>query len=89
MSKDKAIKDQIAKISCRINGLQNHAVVLLKGKRVKIISDYTGQPFGSSRPSLKGHEFNIEAVQISGSRCEIWDGTFDHCFMGIDEVEFV
>lgn len=36
----------------------------LKGKKVRILSKWNGQPWGKSRPSLQGKEFEIDRVCI-------------------------
>jgi hypothetical protein len=58
------------------------------GKRVKIISNYNGQPHGRSKPPLTGRIFEVEYVSTNDS--EIQFGLKgQNLFVRLHEVEFV
>lgn len=38
----------------------------LKGRKVRILSNYNGQPWGGSKPSLKGKVLKVERVYYDG-----------------------
>ena len=62
----------------------------LEGKRYKIISDFNGQPYGHSKPSLKGKVFVVRGVVVDEYEdVSVWNGNIDHCFINLDEVEFI
>lgn len=44
----------------------DESTTLVKGRRVRILSasHYNGQPFGSSRPALRGKVFTVEAAHV-------------------------
>jgi hypothetical protein len=62
---------------------------LVKGQKFKVLTDYNGQPFGKSSPSLKGKIFAIKSpldlVFIDGTeRIALKGGYID-----INKVEFL
>lgn len=59
------------------------------GRQAKIISDFNGQPVGSSRKSLRGKIITIKAVSVDSWGCDLWDGNFEHCYIPSREVEFL
>lgn len=70
--------------------LQNKAEVLVKGKRVKIVSNYNGQDYGRSKPALTGQIFEVTSIHIDGLHRGGWlfiKG--QRLGLGFDEVEWV
>ncbi len=64
----------------------------LIGKKVKIISNYNGQQFGSSKPKLTGKIFEIKSVFYNNSNVESPIGIFieGHLLgLSLSEVEFI
>jgi len=43
---------------------------LIKGKKVIIVSNFNGQPFGTSKKSLKGRVFEIDSLSVQYG--DIW-----------------
>lgn len=81
------LAEEMARLDRNINDM-------LAGRRVRITSDYNGQPYGSSRPSLRGKEYCVRAAFFSGEggyRPEItlWLDGPDHLTNAVrlDEVE--
>jgi len=63
---------------------------LLIGRRVRIISNYNGQPYGHSKKPLTGLEFVIEGVQVDTlSGINLRAPTGHRLYLGIEEVEFL
>lgn len=44
--------------------LQRRLIDLVKNRFVEVKSDWNGQPFGNSRPSLKGKRFKVESADL-------------------------
>jgi hypothetical protein len=62
---------------------------LLAGRNAKIISDYNGQPYGSSRKSMKGQVLAIEDVYFDmhwGISVRLHECTL---FIRLEEIELV
>lgn len=55
------ISGQMEQIKNKMADLSKHLV----GRKVRIIGNYNGQPWGTSRPSLKGKEFEIASICLS------------------------
>jgi len=65
-----------------------HANLKLKGRRVRIVSDFNDQPYGRSRPSLKGKVTTISHVCVESSHsCFFLEGYL--CSVRPNEVEFL
>lgn len=65
--------------------LEEEANALLVGQKVRVLTDYNGQPYGSSKPSLKGHIFTVTSV-LFGYNVQIsLEG--QRLFLNLDEVE--
>lgn len=58
----------IEKTASSIGDIVNDLGSYLVGRRVKIVSNFNGQPFGSSRPKLTGREFEIAYISIGGAK---------------------
>jgi len=60
---------------------------VVTGRMVKILSNYNGQPYGSSRPSMKGEVVAVTGV-CPGSDLQLWLLGYN-CSISLDEVEFI
>jgi hypothetical protein len=78
------LKEELAKLVKAQNDLRMRATSLVIGRPVRILSDYNGQPYGRSRPSMKGREMTVERVGsidphwgislfLRGERVAIWE----------------
>jgi hypothetical protein len=83
--------DSIKTIVDGISALSKQAAALLVGKRVRIISKYNGQQYGSSRKPLTGHEANVCSVSIDRFGCHVWLEGLHYGYPALElrEVEFV
>lgn len=71
--------------------LKTKANLLAVGKKVRILSDFNGQPYGKSRKSLCGDVFTIGAVYLeSTGRVSLFlNDSRNLACVGINEVEEV
>lgn len=86
------IKNMLLLQSIKIDAAIRKAREFAEGRTVKIISDYNGQPYGHSKPSMKGQTFKVKNVEITsggGGGVYFWDGNCDHVYISMDEVEFI
>lgn len=85
------IKEVIYLKTEQIKEMEDSMHDFLIGRAVEIISDYNGQPCGTSKPSLKGKTGEIVGVNINGTACSVWiEGYyFGHPALHIDEIEFL
>jgi len=86
---DTEIKNMAYSITTKIKKANDQIRDLLIGKKAKIVSDFNGQPFGHSKNSLKGMTFTVKDVTVGSDCVHLWDGNYDHCCIGLGEVEFV
>jgi len=76
--------------SFKITKIRNGLSEIMIGRKAKITSNYNGQSCGGrSKPSLKGKVITIKDVFIGSDSCQIWDGDINHCFIPVEEVEFI
>jgi hypothetical protein len=73
----------------KIKVIRDKVSEMLIGRQARIISNFNGQPYGTSKPSLKGKVITVKAISIDSYGCQVWDGNFDHVYLLIDEVEFL
>lgn len=66
------IHTQVKQAQREIKEIQDRIHKLLKGRTVRIISNYNGQPLGSSRKSWKGREGKIKEAHVNGRDCVVW-----------------
>lgn len=73
-----------------IRALQNKLEGIFIGRTARIVSNYNGQPYGCSKPSLKGHEAEIEAIYCDPTRSTPSLKLQGHdLYLGLDEVEIL
>lgn len=72
----------------KIAKINQDAKELIQGREMKILSDYNGQPYGSSKPSLKGKIFRVESVSIEGDGCQLLPKGM-YVYLPIEEVEIL
>lgn len=63
---------QVREAQEEIKAIQRRIVRQLKGRRVRIISKYNGQPYGSSRKPWTGREGIIEQASLDEYDCLLW-----------------
>lgn len=65
---DETIKRQLQELSTELAGhekrLHEQAMRLVEGTHARIVSDWNGQPYGSSRPSRRGQVLAIEHIGL-------------------------
>lgn len=61
---DWEVKFELKKLKLNAEILQLSADALVMGRSVRILSDYNGQPYGTSKPSLRGETRIVERVHI-------------------------
>ncbi len=86
---DYKIKDKLFDYCKQIKNIETLVRKDVIDKEVKIISNYNGQPYGSSKPSLKGKVFKIKDIIIDDKQIYFHNGNIDHCYISIHEVEFL
>jgi hypothetical protein len=73
-----------------ICAIKKRAELLVVGEKVRILSDFNGQAFGNSKPSLKGQIFIVAEVMVDDDYdIYLWDGDNEHCFINLNEIEFI
>ncbi len=101
---DKEIKKELKVIGENIQShnetiarLEKSASDLVKDKNYKIVGNYNGQPYGKSRPSLKGKIFTV----INGYDLSFHDWSMswtmtpyrspacNNCSCDLDDIEFL
>lgn len=62
---------------------------ILVGKKAVVLSDYNGQPYGSSRPSMKGKEIEIRSISMDGIALDRIDVLPEghRCYLPLEELE--
>ena len=82
------MKDRLMELYHEAKGLEDTAIILSKGRKVRIISKYNGQPFGSSKKPLTGQVFTIKSVMFDFAGPMLFvEG--QNLSLGLSEVEFV
>jgi len=76
-------------ISEKIQSMHDRVSEMVVGRKARILSNFNGQACGRSKPSLKGKIITVKNVSIDSYGCQLWDGNYDHCFIPMDEVEFL
>lgn len=56
----------------QINAIQEQLNSQFKGKRVRILRDFHDQPWGRSKPNLKGCEYTIQSVGVDAYNCWVF-----------------
>lgn len=83
------IQRECKNYSIRIKAIQDMVSAMLVGKRVRIISDFNGQMYGTSKKSMKGREFVVESAHISHDACYVFSWKVSNVCIPIEEVEFL
>ncbi len=81
--------DQVRLLFCEAVAAFDSATNVLKGRSVRITGNYNGQPYGSSKPNLKGQIKTIErlhfdmqwGISLKLGGCRL--------FIKLDEVELI
>jgi hypothetical protein len=58
--------ENIAACAGEVTRLLDGLEASLKGRKVRVLSNFNGQPWGRSKPSLKGKVFEVERVHYDG-----------------------
>ena len=72
--------------------LHDRAMEIVGGRKVRIVSNWNGQPFGESRPSRYGQEFTVDQVSVSNGPSWVYIGIAEHQYDApprLNEVEFL
>jgi hypothetical protein len=84
------IRSEVNKRLDSIRTLKAEIDWLLKDQRVKIVSNYNGQPFGSSHKPMTGQAATVKRISLSE-----WKGPIVHlfiddqrCSLNMEEIEF-
>jgi hypothetical protein len=83
--------EEIAACASEVKRLLDGLESRLKGRRVRILSNYNGQPWGSSKRSLKGKVLEVERIYYDGwPSCPVTLALKGHrLFIRFNEVEFL
>ena len=84
------LKQHLISKAANAAGEERLANELVRGRYVRIIKDFRDQPWGSSKPNLKGKVFKVRNLFFSDidGGCTLWlEGV--RCGVSINEVEFV
>jgi len=89
--RDANLKAALAKHVRHVQSINDDANRALKGVRVRIVSDYNGQPYGRSKPSLKGTICTVDSVSIDDNRAHIFlkEYLYGHPSVGLNDIEFI
>jgi hypothetical protein len=84
---DADIKKMLIDAIAEIRAIEDRCEAAIKGKTVRITSNFNGQPHGSSRKPLTGKTFIVDGVWMNGWRaCIRLDG--ERLSVTPDEVVF-
>jgi hypothetical protein len=86
--KQPSLKAELLKAMQQVMEINQDAQEAIIGKKVRITSNYNGQPYGRSRPSLRGKIFTVSGVEI-GARCTFLWLKDQRLSIDLDDVEFV
>jgi hypothetical protein len=75
--------------SDKIRSIHDRVSKMLVGRKARIISNFNGQPYGTSHKSLKGKIMTIKMVSVDETDCQVYDGQVSNCYLRMDEVEFL
>jgi hypothetical protein len=81
-------KEEIMKLHQKAKDLEDDANVYLKGRKVRIISTYNGQPHGTSKKPLTGQVFTIKRIYFDHREPGLFLEGQD-LSLGLSEVEFI
>lgn len=62
-----------------IEVLQKFLLENFKGKKIRIISDWNGQQFGTSKPSKKGKIYTIDLIGVYNGKLSVFTTNFNLC----------
>lgn len=88
---DRVIKRRLAELAEAYRKLDAEAQALCQGRTVRIVSDFNGQEFGRSKPSLRGKTLELCSASLY-STGEFSFCTFDlrvNAGFGPADVEFI
>jgi len=83
------IQRECKNYSDKIKVIHGMVSAMVVSRKAKVLSNFNGQMCGTSKPSMKGKIITIKQVHIDSLGCSLWDGNYDHCFIPIEEVEFI
>lgn len=63
---DADIKRELLKINAEMDTLQLKLDTLVAGRKIRVLSNYNGQPYGRSRKSLHGQVLTVERGSFHG-----------------------
>lgn len=71
---DEKLRNQLQDLNQVAISLEDKAGKLAKGKWVEVTSDFNGQPFGRSKKSLRGKQFQVRTVILDRHGVTLWIG---------------
>lgn len=87
---DADIRVTLSRLEEKQTSVERAADRLVTGRKVKIVGDWNGQPYGSSRPSRKGQVFTAAGISLNGqwSSIQIKEYPYD-APPYLNQVEFI
>lgn len=61
----------------------------LIGRKYRVLSNFNGQLYGSSKKPLTGKVFEIKLIAVDSGGISVWDGDYNHCYIDLSEVELL
>lgn len=83
-----SIANYLAAMQSAIIKGEMQANEFVKGRGVRIVSKFNGQPHGRSRKPLTGKIFHARSVLITSSNISLWIGD-ELLACGLEDVEFI
>ncbi len=87
------LKEHLISKAANAANEERMAADLVRGRFVRINKDFRDQPYGTSKPNLKGKTYKVTALFFQGdtssrSNVTLWlEGL--RCGISLDDVEFV
>lgn len=63
---NQGMKDELAKIVTEMAALQNRLDALVAGRKVKVLSEFNGQPWGRSKRAMTGQILTVKWGHLHG-----------------------
>jgi hypothetical protein len=55
----------LAEMAAQVEEIEKRAAALVEGRTVRVIKDFRDQPYGRSKPNLKGKPFRVAALFLA------------------------
>ena len=84
--------ERIRDLARQVDALETEAAKLIEGRMVRVAADFRDQPYGSSKPNLKGKTFRVAALFLCPEPV-VWLATESGRVLGtgiaLDKVEIL